>query len=99
MRGSDGAIATSARPHGGGGSPLTAAQVLPPSALRNRPLPLWASGPSPPERNVQPLRRKSHSPAKSTSGWRGSSATDAQPVDRFGPLRTRLQLLPPSTVL
>src|SRR5262249_26325964 len=65
---SEGATTTSTRPQEPAGRPLFAAavsavQVLPPSALRNRPLPLDVSGPSPPERYVQPLRRKSHIPA------------------------------------
>src|SRR5215470_6439975 len=72
---SDGAYTASTRPHGPGGRPLLVAidaQVLPPSVDRNIPLPLAASGPSPPERNVQPLRRKSHIPAISASGFLGS---------------------------
>ena len=47
-------------------------QVAPPSVDLKRPLPLGASGPSPPERNVQPLRRKSHMPAKISFGFFGS---------------------------
>src|SRR4051812_29168356 len=67
---SEGANTTSPRPHGPGGRPFWAAidvHVLPPSAERNMPLPLGAFGPSPPDRNVQPWRRKSHSPAIRTS--------------------------------
>ena len=53
------------RPYGFFGKPLLfsgviSVQVVPPSAERNSPLAEGASGPSPPERNVQPLRRKSH---------------------------------------
>ncbi len=56
------------RPHGLGGSPLAvfsfrSVQVAPPSVVFLRPLPLWALGPSPPDRKVQPWRRKSHKPA------------------------------------
>src|SRR4051812_46166024 len=62
--GFDGATATATRPHGLGGRPFavlpsSSAHVVPPSVDLNRPLPLAASGPSPPDRNVQPLRRKS----------------------------------------
>src|SRR5215475_5878310 len=99
---SDGANTVSIRPHGAGGRPLAVAsdaQVLPPSVERNIPLPLGTPGPSPPERNVQPLRRKSHIPAISTSGFLGSIATLEQPVDELGPLSTCVQVLPPSVVL
>src|SRR5262245_14445100 len=97
-------MATSRRPHGFAGRPLpvslfSSLQVFPPSALRRRVLPLAASGPSPPERNVQPLRRKSHSPAINTSGSAGSMLRLEQPVDRLVPLRTWVQVLPPSVVL
>src|SRR6185503_2445500 len=66
--GFDGATVTATRPHGLVGNPLAVlssrdAHVAPPSVLLNRPLPLGAFGPSPPERNVHPLRRKSHIPA------------------------------------
>src|SRR5215468_5377722 len=84
------------------GRPLAVAsdaQVLPPSVERNIPLWLDAPGPSPPERNVQPLRRKSHIPAISTSGFFGSIVTLEQPVDGFPPLSTSAQVLPPSVVL
>jgi hypothetical protein len=75
--GFDGATVTATRPHGLGGSPLAVDEsscfhVVPPSVLLNRPLPLGASEPSPPERNVQPLRRKSHMPAYSVLGDDGS---------------------------
>jgi len=62
-------------------------------------LPEAASGPSPPERKVQPLRRKSHRPAITRSGLAGSSATDEQPVERLLPFRICVQVTPPSVVL
>ena len=81
--GEDGAITTSTRPHGCGGKPLPSSvfQVLPPSAVRKSALPLTAFGPSPPERNVHALRRKSHIPAKRTSGFFGSMVRLEQPVE------------------
>src|SRR5450755_997394 len=96
-------MVTAIRPKGFAGKPLFAASVisvqdLPPSEERNRPLPDFAAGDSPPERNVQPLRRKSHRPAKITFGSCGSMLIDAQPVDRLPPLSTRFQVLPPSLV-
>src|SRR6266702_3774003 len=102
--GSEGAKVTSTRPHGFGGRPaldsvVSSVQVVPPSAERYNPLPLKASGPFPPERNVQPLRRKSHSPARSTSGFEGSIEILEQPVEAFAPLRMSFQVLPPSPVL
>src|ERR1043165_8350909 len=63
------------------------------------PLALLSAALSPPERNVQPLRRKSHIPASSTSGFLGSIVTPEQPVDRLPPLSTSSQVLPPSVVL
>src|ERR1044071_6159715 len=89
------------RPHGFGGSPLaffssSSVQDLPPSVLLNKPLPLKTFGPSPPERNVQPLRRKSHIPAYSVSGSLLSMDIIEQPGDAFGPFRTLVQVLPPS---
>ena len=63
------------------------------------PLPLGAFGPSPPDRNVQPWRRKSHMPAIRTSGFFGSMVTLEQPVDGLVPLSTSDQVLPPSVVL
>src|SRR5215470_11462251 len=100
----EGAITVSTRPQGAGGSPLavlslSAFQVLPPSSLRKKPLPLGASGPSPPERKVQPLRRKSHMPANRRSGFFGSIARLEQPVERFEPFKMSVQVLPPSVVL
>src|SRR5881409_1740231 len=100
--GLDGATATATRPHGLDGSPLaplSSVQDAPPSLLLNKPLPLGASGPSPPERNVHPLRRKSHMPAKIVFGFCGSSDSMEQPVDVLAPFRTRVQDLPPSVVL
>ena len=66
MLGFDGATVTATRPHGFDGSPGDAEisfHVVPPSADLYRPLPLGAVGPSPPERKVHPLRRKSQRPA------------------------------------
>src|SRR6185503_3962148 len=102
IRGSDGAYTTSTRPHGVAGRPLLAvigAQVRPASVERNMPLALAAFGPSPPDRNVQPWRRKSHIPAISTSEFLGSIATLEQPVEPLPPLSTSDQVLPPSAVL
>src|SRR5215212_5333275 len=95
---------TATRPHGLAGSPLAdlsfrSLQVAPPSVDLNRPLPLALSGPSPPERNVHPLLRKSHSPAKSVFGFFASRDSIEQPVDGLVPFRIRLQLFPPSVVL
>src|ERR1700693_3706835 len=97
-------MATSTRPQGFGGRlafvlSVSSVQVFPPSRDSKRPLPLGESGPSPPERNVQPLRRKSHMPAKRWSGFFGSIATEAHPVERFAPLSASDQVLPPSAVL
>ncbi len=68
MSGFDGATATATRPHGLGGSPaalgdVSSVHVAPPSVLLKRPEALGAVALSPPERNVQPRRRKSHIPA------------------------------------
>src|SRR6266581_5672303 len=100
--GLDGATATATRPHGLDGSPfalLSSVQDAPPSLLLNRPLPLGASGPSPPERNVHPLRRKSHIPAKIVFGFSGSMEIMEHPVDALAPFRTFVQVFPPSVVL
>src|SRR5205823_11832798 len=102
--GSLGATASAMRPYGFARKPLLACgvisvQLLPPSALRYRPPPENAVGPSPPERNVQPLRRKSHRLANSTSGARGSRAMLPQPVDRLAPFSMSCQVPPPSVVL
>src|SRR6478672_7215294 len=101
--GLDGATVTHTRPHGFAGRPFADAavrscHVSPPSSLLNRPLPLAAAGPSPPERNVQPLRRKSHIPANSVRGCVGSIDTDAQPVEAFGPFNTSFHVFPASFV-
>src|SRR6185437_567526 len=99
MRALLGAYAISTRPHGAPGKPFAveiACHDRPPSVERNMPLALGASGPSPPERNIQPVRRKSHMPASITSGFDGSSATLEQPVDRFAPASTFVHDLPPS---
>src|SRR5689334_7890360 len=100
----DGATATAIRPKGFFGKPLLPVSVIsvqerPPSLDRNKPLPDGALGDSPPERNVQPLRRKSHSAAKTTFGSLGSRLIDEQPVERFLPFNTSVQFLPPSLVL
>src|SRR5689334_3051950 len=99
----DGAIATARRPYGFFGKPLlfsgvTSVQVAPPSADRNNPLAEGLSGPSPPERYSQPLRRKSHRHANMISGLSGSIFTSVQPVEALGPLRTCFHVLPPSVV-
>src|SRR5712671_380972 len=104
MFGLDGAIATAILPHGFVGSPgavvaLRSLHVAPPSVLLNKPLALAAFSPSPPERNVQPLRRKSHMPAKSVFGLFGSIDIIEQPVDAFDPLRILVQVCPPLVVL
>src|SRR5262245_10757650 len=91
------------RPYGFLGNPFfpasSSVHVLPPSTVRKRPLPLGASGPSPPDRNVQPFLRKSHIPAIKVDGFCGSMLTPEQPVDRFPPFKIRFQVLPPSIVL
>src|ERR1700741_2729688 len=71
--GLEGAVLTAIRPQGFGGNPLApfasrSAHVAPPSVVMNRPLPLGDVGLSPPERNVQPFRRKCHMPTKITFG-------------------------------
>src|SRR5437868_7231797 len=102
MFGFDGAIVTAVRPHGFDGSPLfeeISCHVAPPSVVLNRPLALGAAGPSPPERKVHPLRRKSHRPAKSTFGFDGSMVMIEQPVEALGFFSTFVHVLPPSLVL
>src|ERR1035438_2918740 len=99
-----GATATAMRPQGLAGNPAAdfsskSFQVAPPSADTKSPLPLGAVGPSPPERNVQPLRRKSHIPAKSTLGSWELMEIIEQPVERFAPFRILFQVFPPSVVL
>src|SRR6267378_7926476 len=98
--GFDGATVTATRPHGFAGSPLAlealrSLHVAPPSVLLNKPLALGAFSRSPPERNVQPLRRKSHMPAKSVLELFGSIDIIEQPVDGFEPLRILVQVVPP----
>ena len=102
--GLDGATVTATRPQGFDGSPLalfssSSVHDAPPSVVLNRPLALGASGPSPPERNVHPLRRKSHIPANSVFGVCGSIDIIEHPVDALAPLRTLVHVLPPSVVL
>src|ERR1041385_7085755 len=92
------------RPHGPLGSPValfssSRVQSAPPSVLLNNPLPLGASGPSPPERKVQPFLRKSHIPANSVPGCCGSIVSIEQPVEALAPASTLFQVLPPSLVL
>ncbi len=97
-------MVTAMRPHGFAGNPLAllssnSFQVAPPSAVWKKLLPLGAVAFSPPERKVQPLRRKSHMPAKRTFGSCELMEIIEQPVERFAPLRILFQLLPPSVVL
>src|SRR6266487_6803382 len=104
ISGLDGATLTATRPHGFGGSPdalvdVSSVQVAPPSVLLNSPEPLRAVSLSPPERNVQPRRRKSHIPAYRVLGCDGSIVIIEQPVDALAPLRTLAHVLPPSVVL
>src|SRR5436309_15858015 len=92
------------RPYGFLGKPLLVSvvisvQVLPPSVDRNNPLAEGEVGPSPPERYSHPLRRKSHTLANIMSAFVGSIVTSVQPVERFGPLRICVHVLPPSEVL
>src|ERR1043166_2093000 len=92
------------RPHGVCGRPLFVAavscvQLLPPSVEWNSPLPEGASGPSPPGRKVQPLRRKSPNRLNSSSGSWGLSVPEEQPVERLPPFRISDQVAPPSLVL
>src|SRR5207302_3425521 len=89
--------------HGVFGKPLfvsavSCVQLRPPSVEWKSPLVEGAFGPSPPERKVQPLRRKSHMPTRSSSGSEGLSVTEEQPVDRLAPLRTSDHVRPPSLV-
>src|SRR5437763_12098180 len=93
------ANATSARRESFETRPLTSVRFLPPSVDLKSALALAAVAPLPPERKVHPLRRKSQRAAKSTSGLRGSMANELQPVERFGPVRIRSQVFPPSMVL
>src|SRR5215471_12533460 len=102
--GLDGATATATLPQGPVGSPLAlvefnSVQVAPPSVLLNRPLPLGAFGPSPPDLKVQPFRRKSHIPAKMVLELAGSIETLEQPVEALVPFKILDHVLPPSVVL
>src|SRR5260370_34609092 len=86
--GFEGATATATRPHGLVGNPAVpgawrSVHVAPPSVLLNRPEPLGAVGPSPPERKGQPRRRKSHIPAYSVFGCAGSMDSNEHPVAEF----------------
>src|SRR6266851_5597841 len=101
ISGLDGATATATRPHGFGGSPapVSSVQVAPPSVLLKTPDALGTVALSPPERNVQPRRRKSHMPAYSVPGRDGSIDSIEQPVDALAPFSTCVQVLPPSVVL
>jgi len=67
--------------------------------LLNSPLALGAVSPSPPERNVHPLRRKSHIPAYTVFGFFGSIDIIEQPVDGFDPFRIFVHVCPPLVVL
>src|SRR2546428_11969438 len=102
--GFEGAMVTAIRPQGFAGSPLalfssSSCHVVPPSVVLKKPLPLVAVGPSPPERNVQPLRRKSHIPANRVFGSWEFIAIMEQPVEGFPPFKILFQLFPPSVVL
>src|SRR5574341_135883 len=104
ISGLDGATATATRPHGFGGRPaalvdVSSVHVAPPSVLLNKPAALGAFSPSPPDRKVQPRRRKSHIPAYSVRGFAGSMEIIEQPVDGFEPLRILVHVWPPSVVL
>src|SRR5438105_5016433 len=97
----DGAIATAIRPYGFFGKPLLFSGVIsfhvfPPSFERNNPLPEGAFGPSPPERKVHPLRRKSQRAANITFESFGSTTTVEQPAEILLPLSATAQLLPSS---
>src|SRR6184192_1372778 len=97
-------MAIASRPYGFFAKPLfasgvTSVQVSPPSLERNNPLADGLSGPSPPERYSQPLRRKSHMQANIVLGFAGSIATSVQPVERFAHFRTCFHVLPPSLAL
>src|ERR1700676_4517171 len=102
--GLEGATVTATRPQGFAGRPCAlfssrSFQVAPPSAETNNPLPLSAVEFSPPERNVHPLRRKSHIPAYRFLGFDGSREIIEQPVERLGPFKILFQVVPPSVVL
>src|SRR6266853_2434773 len=95
---------TATRPQGLAGSPLalfpsSSFQVDPPSVDWKRPLPLGAVEFSPPERNVQPLRRKSHMPANRVFESCELMEIIEQPVEALPPFRILFQVFPPSVVL
>src|SRR4029077_5233384 len=97
-------MVTAMRPQGFAGSPLAllssnSFQLAPPSAVWKKLLPLGAVAFSPPERKVQPFRRKSHMPAKRTLGSWELMEIIEQPVERFAPLTILFPLLPPSAAL
>src|SRR6266487_288330 len=82
------------RPYGFFGKPLFASGVIsvhvsPPSVERNRPLAEGAVGLSPPERYSQPLRRKSHMAANTTSRFAGISRPVKTAIRRITPKRAR----------
>src|SRR5258708_7701303 len=95
---------TATRPQGLAGSPFalfssSSFQVDPASVDWKRPLPPGAVEFSPPDRKVQPLRRKSHMPANRVfESWELIEIIE-QPVEAFVPFRILFQLLPPSVVL
>ena len=104
MSGFDGATATATRPHGLAGKPepavaVRSVHVAPPSVLLNKLEALGAVALSPPERKVQPRRRKSHMPAYSVPGRDGSMASIEQPVEAFVAFSTCVHVFPPSVVL
>ena len=68
--------------------------------LLNRPLPLGASGPSPPERNVHPLPTEiPHAGIERLRSLDGSIDIIEQPVDALEPASTLVHVFPPSVVL
>src|SRR5436305_742428 len=95
---------TATRPQGLAGRPFaffssSSFQVDPPSEDWKRLLPLGAVELSPPERNVQPLRRKSHIPAYIVFESCELIEIIEQPVEALLPFRALFQVLPPSVVL
>src|SRR5260370_38215628 len=97
-------MVTATRPQGFAGSPLalfssSSFQVVPPSVVWKKALPLAAVGFSPPDRKVQPFLRISHMPAKRTLKSGGFMEIIGQPAARLPPLTILLQLYPPPVVL
>src|SRR5438105_14260414 len=91
-------MAIASRPYGFFAKPLfasgvTSVQVSPPSFERNNPLAEGLSGPSPPERYSQPLRRKSHMQANMVFAFVGSIATYVMPECGIDPFRHSLPVL------